>query len=523
MMLCLALVIPTVFGDSYPVQAASIVASNDGSIYLKQPWNSDTCTMYAVLMLFRRGALLNERTDWDEFTEANYRSDWWTSSGMKWTVYAKGMHTESKAFDHNLSYNKGFFAQYLQKQPQGVVISYLGDSRWHTIILTRYDSTTDTFYCADPSPAVASGEIPLVQSSLNGSSYTGYYTGKGSNNSQEEILAYVDRYWELWNDNSSSGTGFEGKSWPKVNINSSLPDVSDASVYLKQETGSDTCTLVSLLNLFRRGTLLFEHNSASTGYWYDFTETNYKSSWWNNSAGVIWNQTAHWLSSMFRTRSKGSGNKQFFADYLMHEPQGVVIYFSNSNGGHSHAVLLTKYIAATDTFYCVDPAPGVGSGEIQLTDSLLNSKNYVGSVTGKSNNTQEDILSNIEYYCTLQIDTGTETNTGFNRDDFLLKAYPDGNPKPSKPGVPANLKAGKVDDTTAAISWNAADNATGYEVQYRHNGSEWLNAGGYSFGTSFNSTSLSSAIYEYRVRVCCSKKPSISTIQFDKSSNYITI
>ncbi|MCR5768318.1 MAG: fibronectin type III domain-containing protein [Lachnospiraceae bacterium] len=280
----------------------------------------------------------------------------------------------------------------------------------------------------------------------------------------------------------------------------SLPIISDPSVYLKQAYGSNTCTLVSLLNLFRRGTLLFEHNSASTGYWYDFTEANYKSSWWNDSAGVTWNQTAHWLSSVFRTRSKGSGNKQFFADYLMHEPQGVVIYYSDSSSGRSHAVLLTKYIAATDTFYCVDPAPGVGSGEIPLTESLLGSKDYVGYNTGRSNNTQEDILYNIERYCTLQIDTGTETNTGFNRDDFLLKVYPNGNPKPSKPGVPVNLKASKVDDTTVATSWNAADNATGYEVQYRQNGSDWLNAGGYSSGTSFNSTSLSSTIYEYRVR-----------------------
>lgn len=49
-----------------------------------------------------------------------------------------------------------FFKEMLNKHKEGIVIYYWGNNQ-HAVLLTDYDSTTNTFYCADPANATAQG------------------------------------------------------------------------------------------------------------------------------------------------------------------------------------------------------------------------------------------------------------------------------------------------------------------------------------------------------------------------------
>lgn len=49
-----------------------------------------------------------------------------------------------------------FFKEMLNKHKEGIVIYYWGNNQ-HAVLLTDYDSTTNTFYCADPANATARG------------------------------------------------------------------------------------------------------------------------------------------------------------------------------------------------------------------------------------------------------------------------------------------------------------------------------------------------------------------------------
>ena len=75
---------------------------------------------------------------------------------------------------------------------------------------------------------------------------------------------------------------------------------------------------------------------------------------------------------------------------------------------------------------------------------------------------------------------------------------------PSAPAAPKNLKAERVSDTSARISWSAVSGATSYEVQYSHpTNINWKTAQDYKnkTATSFVITALTKAdAYRFRVR-----------------------
>ena len=74
---------------------------------------------------------------------------------------------------------------------------------------------------------------------------------------------------------------------------------------------------------------------------------------------------------------------------------------------------------------------------------------------------------------------------------------------PSAPAAPKNLKAERVSDTSARISWSAVSGATSYEVQYSHpTNINWKTAQDYKnkTATSFVITALTKAdAYRFRV------------------------
>ena len=127
------------------VAAASIVDINDSSVFLKQN-AGDTCTLVSALMMFRRGALINKNTNWNSFTESNYKNTWWGDSGLPWTLSAEGMYAErTKLGDTNVNYasRKQTFQNLLSSHKEGIVIFLAyGDNaaNWHAVLLTDYDS-----------------------------------------------------------------------------------------------------------------------------------------------------------------------------------------------------------------------------------------------------------------------------------------------------------------------------------------------------------------------------------------------
>ena len=215
----------SVVSSKYTSDITNVIEEPD-NFYVKQA-TSYTCPLASVVMMFRRGALLNgySKEDWEKISEGTKRSSWWDPYGcMAHEVYALNMKTICVGTS-SINDKVTFFKEKLANNPQGVVISYMrtNGSRWHSVLLTRYDELKGIFYCVDPwteredKTPIPTAEIPLTGSLLNGPSYAGYYTKKQScNNTQEEILREVDQYWELRLNtatNSPDGaTGFEEKA-----------------------------------------------------------------------------------------------------------------------------------------------------------------------------------------------------------------------------------------------------------------------------------------------------------------------
>ena len=191
----LCLVLLAALAPVCPVRAEAVDLYDD-AVFLKQTDNA--CTLYSVLMMFRRGAILNGDPGWDGFTEANYRGEWWIEGvGIKNSFSGAGMRAENVSLDGagDAAGRKRLFIDLLSAHPEGLAI-WLARGNLHAVLLTDYDSAADVFYCADPSPSAPVGRIPLAQSVLAEAGYVGRLTGK-SNNTQEDVLAHITAYWYI--------------------------------------------------------------------------------------------------------------------------------------------------------------------------------------------------------------------------------------------------------------------------------------------------------------------------------------
>lgn len=87
------------------------------------------------------------------------------------------------------------------------------------------------------------------------------------------------------------------------------------------------------------------------------TNKSFRSAAWG-SAGLNWTIN-HSNMTMISENISGKtydARKSYLISKLASHPEGIVLYASSRSGGR-HAVVLTHYNQATDTFYCVDPAP----------------------------------------------------------------------------------------------------------------------------------------------------------------------
>ena len=125
---------------------------NNDSVYIKQS-ERGKCTLASCAMVMRRAALLADDENWESITEdALLSTAWLNGSGVRWS-FSYGDYSMGHAYISG----KEELKTLLEEHPEGIV-AY---DQWlpHAILLTEYDSDTDTFYGADPSQAAPYGLI----------------------------------------------------------------------------------------------------------------------------------------------------------------------------------------------------------------------------------------------------------------------------------------------------------------------------------------------------------------------------
>ena len=138
-------------------------------------------------------------------------------------------------------------------------------------------------------------------------------------------------------------------------------EIDDSSVFLKQEPDSVTCTLMASTMMLRRYAIL--NNRAD---WTSITAEAVGEVAWGSGLAHNFTYsgakvTTQGLKSAGYTTT--AAKKAYFISLLESHPEGIVIY----NHKKPHAVLLTDYDRAADTFYCADSNPGYPSGRIALS------------------------------------------------------------------------------------------------------------------------------------------------------------
>ncbi len=163
---------------------------------------------------------------------------------------------------------------------------------------------------------------------------------------------------------------------PAMAISALAETINDDNVFLMQ-SGSGKCTLTSAVMMLRRRAII-DGNTQ----WETITESTLGEVAWINGTGMRYNYSLMGMSVSVKSYSGMSAaeKKSALLALLDEHPEGIEIY----DGGIPHAVLLTDYDAATDTFYCADP--GTAAKRIKLSLSHNASERH-GS--------QENVIANI--------------------------------------------------------------------------------------------------------------------------------
>lgn len=180
---------------------ANAISIDDTSVFLKQPVDGDsTCVFTSCLNMFRRRAIIDGRTDWQEITHANYRNTITTDgASVYYTITnVKGMNASwVDISSKTVSEKKNYFISMLNDHPEGIVI-YSGVYPVHTVLLTDY--TDGTFYCAETINSYPKGRIPLTSTWLS------------SGSSLNDTVSRISGIWYITN---KSGGGVHTHSYER--------------------------------------------------------------------------------------------------------------------------------------------------------------------------------------------------------------------------------------------------------------------------------------------------------------------
>ncbi len=142
-------------------------------------------------------------------------------------------------------------------------------------------------------------------------------------------------------------------------------DINNSSVFVKQQTNY-TCTLASAVMLVRRAAMLTGNNN-----WASITENSMRGTAWLEGSGLYYNFTYAGVSVKHASLPTGSSNTATLINLLASHPEGIILYYHNSDYSVAHAVLLTDY--TNGVFYCADPAKvnGVENGRIPISKAWV--------------------------------------------------------------------------------------------------------------------------------------------------------
>lgn len=132
-------------------------------IYLKQPQGSNTCTLYATMMMLRRKAWLNNDKNWRDIIEENVKPYAWDRQNdwLRGSFTYAGMTTWYGFLPDNVEEKKKILISMLKDHPEGIMIYANEINPSHAVLLTDY--TEGVFYCADSDPGQKSGRILLTE------------------------------------------------------------------------------------------------------------------------------------------------------------------------------------------------------------------------------------------------------------------------------------------------------------------------------------------------------------------------
>ena len=159
-------------------------------IYLKQPQGSNTCTLYATMMMLRRKAWLNNDKNWSNIIEKNVKPYAW-DGGLKDSFTYAGMTTWYGFLPDNVEEKKKILISMLKDHPEGIVI-YASELKLpHAVLLTDY--TEGVFYCADSDPGAKSnprpiGRIPLTETLI---------ADECVSKNQDAVINSLKKYWYI--------------------------------------------------------------------------------------------------------------------------------------------------------------------------------------------------------------------------------------------------------------------------------------------------------------------------------------
>lgn len=198
----LLLAVVIIFSLAILSYGAEIVPLDDDSVFQTQKTNY-TCTLVSAVMLFRRGALINNDPNWTDFNEDNCRYSSWWPGGLSWYLSGGGMVARAHKMTEyglqmgDLEGKRAWFIEQLELHPEGIMIfCQFSSNNAHAVLLTDYDAETDTFYCGDPSPVYPRRRIELGASELPSHvRRAGYKQGNLSN--QDYVIKYIYQVWMI--------------------------------------------------------------------------------------------------------------------------------------------------------------------------------------------------------------------------------------------------------------------------------------------------------------------------------------
>lgn len=222
-------------------------------------------------------------------------------------------------------------------------------------------------------------------------------------------------------------------------------------VYIKQES-SGTCTLASATMMLRQKSL-----NEGNPTWKNITQTSVRKHGWVEGVGIKHSFTYYGIK-VERVDLSGVDKREALLSALDEHPEGVEIY----DRSVPHAVMVTRYDADEDIFYCADP--GLSDQEMALGDSWMRTVFYGAD--------QEDIIKSIDCiwvitsYTMKSIASENEDNSSASGDDDLNKDSSEGSDSNENDGNASNGSsngsAGTVNSDNSASNngtSNGSDNS----------------------------------------------------------------